>query len=196
MLGFLFCWFIGQWGPKISCTKTQTLPNSRIPDTSVYKGHHESLLRHLKGRFPYTLLSKYFCLVWAVPYHLSLVKHTGWIQSLEDHVVQQQCQLRSSPARSLTSVLCMGEVASMASRGFRLEAGRGKNARHARATRAIYVLLCHTQWMRDDRKSQVRQCLDFCSAISYANVDQKSAVQKPKHCLTWNFLSALVMHMD
>ena len=37
MFGFLFSWFIGTWGPKISCTKTQTLPNSRIPDTSGNK---------------------------------------------------------------------------------------------------------------------------------------------------------------
>ena len=37
---------------------------------------------------------------------------------------------------------------------------------------------------RDDRKSQVRQCLSFCSADSYANKDPKSAVQNPKHCLT------------
>ena len=35
MFGFLFSWFIGQLGPKISCTKTQTLPDSRIPDTSA-----------------------------------------------------------------------------------------------------------------------------------------------------------------
>ena len=34
MFGFLSSGFIGQWGPKISCTQPQTLPNSRIPDTS------------------------------------------------------------------------------------------------------------------------------------------------------------------
>ena len=27
MFWFLFSWFIGRWGPKISCTKTQTFPN-------------------------------------------------------------------------------------------------------------------------------------------------------------------------
>ena len=31
----------------------------------------------------------------------------------------------------------------------------------------------------------------FCSADSWHNEDQKLAVQKPKLCLTWNFLSAL-----
>ena len=36
--GFLFSWFTGQWGQKISCTKSQTLPNSRIPDTSACDG--------------------------------------------------------------------------------------------------------------------------------------------------------------
>ena len=36
---------------------------------------------------------------------------------------------------------------------------------------------------RADRKSQVRQCFGFCSAHSYAKEEQKSAVQKPKHCL-------------
>ena len=29
---FLFSWFIGKGGPKISCTKTQTLPNLRLRD--------------------------------------------------------------------------------------------------------------------------------------------------------------------
>ena len=37
---------------------------------------------------------------------------------------------------------------------------------------------------RADRKSQVWKCLGFCSADSWANKDKKSAVQKPKHCLT------------
>ena len=37
---------------------------------------------------------------------------------------------------------------------------------------------------RADRESQVRQCLGFCSADSQANEDKKSAVQKPKHCLS------------
>ena len=30
-LGFFFSWFIGQRGLQISCTKTQTLPNLRLP---------------------------------------------------------------------------------------------------------------------------------------------------------------------
>ena len=37
MLGFSFGWFIGQWGPKISCTKTQTLPNLRLPISSAHQ---------------------------------------------------------------------------------------------------------------------------------------------------------------
>ena len=32
----------------------------------------------------------------------------------------------------------------------------------------------------------------FCSVESLANMQHKSAVQKPKHCPTWDFLSALV----
>ena len=35
---------------------------------------------------------------------------------------------------------------------------------------------------RADKKSQVRQCLGFCSAFVYDN--QKLDVQKPQHCLT------------
>ena len=45
---------------------------------------------------------------------------------------------------------------------------------------------------RAERNSQVRQCLGFCSADSLANKHKKSAVQKPKHCPTCDFLSALV----
>ena len=33
--GFLFSWFLGQGGPKISCTTTQTLPNLRLPISSL-----------------------------------------------------------------------------------------------------------------------------------------------------------------
>ena len=36
-IGFLFSWFIGLWGPKISYTKTQTLLNFRLPISSHYK---------------------------------------------------------------------------------------------------------------------------------------------------------------
>ena len=42
--------------------------------------------------------------------------------------------------------------------------------------------------------SGVRHCLGFCSADSLANKDNKSAVQKPKHYLTQDFLSALVIY--
>ena len=37
MFGFLFSWFLVLIGLWISWTKTQTLPNSRIPDTSEYE---------------------------------------------------------------------------------------------------------------------------------------------------------------
>ena len=37
---------------------------------------------------------------------------------------------------------------------------------------------------RGSKKSQVRQCLGFCTADSYTNKNKKSAVQKPKHYLT------------
>ena len=36
MFGFLFSWLIGQRGPKISCTKTQKLPNLRLPISSAH----------------------------------------------------------------------------------------------------------------------------------------------------------------
>ena len=36
MFGFLFSWFIGQWGPKISCKKAQTMPNLRLPISSAH----------------------------------------------------------------------------------------------------------------------------------------------------------------
>ena len=36
MFGFFFSWFIGQQGPKISCTKTQILPNLRLPIRSAH----------------------------------------------------------------------------------------------------------------------------------------------------------------
>ena len=38
--------------------------------------------------------------------------------------------------------------------------------------------------IRGIRNPGVRRCLGFCSADSKANQDQKSAVQKPKHCPT------------
>ena len=37
---------------------------------------------------------------------------------------------------------------------------------------------------RADRKSQVRQCLDFCTADFQSSLACESAEQKPKHCLT------------
>ena len=46
---------------------------------------------------------------------------------------------------------------------------------------------------RADRKSQVRQHLRFCTADYWALLAYESAKQKPKHCLTWDFLSALAV---
>ena len=43
------------------------------------------------------------------------------------------------------------------------------------------------------RKSQVRQCLGFCTADFGSSLVYESAEQKPKHCLTSDFPSALVM---
>ena len=45
---------------------------------------------------------------------------------------------------------------------------------------------------RADRKSQVRQCLGLCTADFMSLFAYESAVQKPKHCRTWDFLSALL----
>ena len=44
MIGFLFSWFIGQRGPTIGCSKTQTLPNLRLPISSGYVGIYKILL--------------------------------------------------------------------------------------------------------------------------------------------------------
>ena len=46
---------------------------------------------------------------------------------------------------------------------------------------------------RADRKSQVRQCLGFCIAELWSPLAYESAEQKLKHCLTWDFLSALIL---
>ena len=42
-------------------------------------------------------------------------------------------------------------------------------------------------------KSQARQCWDFCNSWFIGKGEQKSAVQKPKHCLTWDFSLPLVI---
>ena len=47
--------------------------------------------------------------------------------------------------------------------------------------------------IRADRKSQVRQCLGLCTADFWSSFAYESAEEKPKHCLTWDFLSALRM---
>ena len=45
---------------------------------------------------------------------------------------------------------------------------------------------------RADRKSQVMQCLGFCTANFWSLLAYESAVQNPKHCLTCDFHLALV----
>ena len=47
--------------------------------------------------------------------------------------------------------------------------------------------------IRADKKSQVRQYLGFGTADFWSSLAYESAEQKPKHCLTWDFLSALLM---
>ena len=37
---------------------------------------------------------------------------------------------------------------------------------------------------RGDRKSQIKQCLGFCTADFWSSLTYESAEQKPKHCLT------------
>ena len=44
---------------------------------------------------------------------------------------------------------------------------------------------------RADRKSQVRQYLNFCTTDFWSSVAYASAEHKPKHCLTRDFLSDL-----
>ena len=50
----------------------------------------------------------------------------------------------------------------------------------------------HSLTCRGGRKSQVRQCLGFWTADFWYSVAYESAEQKPKHCLTWDYLSALL----
>jgi len=51
------------------------------------------------------------------------------------------------------------------------------------------------EWLmaRGSEKSQVRQCLDFCTAYFQSSLACESAGQKPKHCLTWDFSQPLLM---
>jgi len=49
---------------------------------------------------------------------------------------------------------------------------------------------------RADGKSQVRQCLDFWTADFWSLLAYELAEQKPKHCLTGDFLSALDITMS
>ena len=42
-----------------------------------------------------------------------------------------------------------------------------------------------------DRKSQVRKCLGFFISCFIGQQGPKISCEKPKHCLTWDFLSAL-----
>ena len=49
---------------------------------------------------------------------------------------------------------------------------------------------------RADRKSQVRQCLGFCTAELWSRLAYESAEQNLKHCLTWDFLSALILTLS
>ena len=46
---------------------------------------------------------------------------------------------------------------------------------------------------RAERKSQVRQCLVFCTADFWFSLAYESAEQKPKHCLTPGFLIPLTV---
>ena len=45
---------------------------------------------------------------------------------------------------------------------------------------------------RADRKSQVRQCFCFCTGDFWSLLAYESAEQNLKHCLTSDFLTALV----
>ena len=58
----------------------------------------------------------------------------------------------------------------------------------------LILKIMHYQLMnKADRTSQVRQCLGFCTADFLSLLAYESAEQKPKHCLTWDFLSALLI---
>ena len=53
----------------------------------------------------------------------------------------------------------------------------------------------HLFGTRADRKSQVRQCLGFCTAAIWSSLAYESAEQKPKHCLTPGFLIPPIIHL-
>ena len=58
---------------------------------------------------------------------------------------------------------------------------------------ALYILWADS---RTVRKSQVNQCFGFCAADFLSLLAYESAEKKPKHCLTWDFLSALFMRLQ
>ena len=45
----------------------------------------------------------------------------------------------------------------------------------------------HIQASRADRKSQVRQCLGFCTADFCSPLPMNQLLQKSQHCLAWDF---------
>ena len=58
-------------------------------------------------------------------------------------------------------------------------------------THLLAPQFCPMKINRADRKSQVSQCLGFCTADFWSSLAYESAEQKPKHCLTPDLLSAL-----
>jgi len=59
---------------------------------------------------------------------------------------------------------------------------------------ALSVSVCCAFIIRGSEKSQVRQCLDFCTADFLSSLGCESAVQKPKHCLILYFSLPLFIH--
>ena len=65
-------------------------------------------------------------------------------------------------------------------------------------TTAVTAPLMWLWWLftRADRKSQVSQFLGFCTADFWPSYANESAEQKPKHFLTWDFISALLFTQE
>ena len=66
-------------------------------------------------------------------------------------------------------------------------------SRHAGKSHVVYLvnnLFCY-DIDKGSKKEQVRQCLGFCTSDIWSWLVHESAVQKPKHCLTFSFLHPL-----
>ena len=85
MFRFLFSWWIGQGGLKISCTNSQTLVNLRLPNSS---GHHGAFLQNTEdshGKRVPRLCSLHFVFLFQTSANLyrASLKGMSWVARIE-----------------------------------------------------------------------------------------------------------------